>query len=169
LFYEAVNDISAGTRVFPVLQTTDADGKVWFQLHTSSWIQANFVTQEGTCQDIPVVANVPPPGNNELSLETCESINGPLRAGQSVEIYFIPPAFDNYGEARDAVSIDPGSITIGNVEYYPFASAPIRLGTNGERYIRRFSVYWTAVPGTYRIVGDRLHYTPICTITVPVG
>jgi hypothetical protein len=170
LFYEVVDDISAETPLIPVLQTADADGNTWWQLSSSSWIQADLVTQSGECQDIPVVVNAPPPEYNELSLETCESTNGPLRAGQEVEIYFIPPAFDNFGEARDALSIDPGRITIGSqTYYYIYASDPIRLGTNGERYIRRFYLYWTATPGTFRIVGDRLHYTPICTITVRVG
>jgi hypothetical protein len=170
LFYEAVGDISAGTSLIPVLQTVDADGHGWWQLRGSSWIQADLVMESGVCQDVPVVVNPPPPEYNELSLETCETTNGPLRAGQEVEIYFIPPAFDNYGEARDALSIDPGRITIeSQTYYYIYASDPIRLGTNGERYIRRFYLYWTATPGTFRIVGDRLHYTPICTITVPVG
>lgn len=169
IFYEAVNEISAGTTLSPVLQTTDPNGAVWWQLRNSNWIQADQAIQTGECTEIPFTEVVAPPLTNHLSLETCETTNGPLRAGQSVEIEFIPPAWDNYGEARDAVTIDPGEITIGSQTYRPYASEPIRLGTVGERYIREFYITWTALPGTHRIVADRLHYTPICTVTVPVG
>lgn len=169
LFYEAVNQLAPGTPVDPVLQTTDADGEVWWQLRSSNWVQADVVEQSGECADIPVTDVIPAPSNNQLSLETCETSNGPLRVGQYVVIQFIPPPWDNYGEARDAVSIDPGRITIDNDLYYAYASEPSRLGTVGERYLRQFYIMWIATAGTHRIVGDRLHYTPICTVTVPVG
>lgn len=169
LFYEAVNELNGGTAVQPILQTTDADGAVWWQLRGSNWIQASQVAETGDCNAIPVTAVVVPPASNALSLETCQTTNGPLRAGQWVKIEFIPPAFDNLGEARDAVSIDPGKISIGSQNYRAQASDPIRLGTVGERYLRRFYIYWEATAGTYRIVGDRLHYLPECTVTVPVG
>jgi hypothetical protein len=36
--FEAINEIGAGRR-FPVLQITDADGAVWWQLRNSNWIE----------------------------------------------------------------------------------------------------------------------------------
>lgn len=169
-FYEVVNDVSAGSRVNPVIQTTDPDGYSWWQLDNSNWIQASQVMQSGECPSIPVVQDIQPPRTNTLSLETCKTSNGPLRAGQQVTIEFIPQAFDNYGEARDALRIDPGSVTIENTVYRASASDPTAIGTaGGERYIRRFYVVWRAESGTYRIEGNRLHYTPTCTITIPIG
>jgi hypothetical protein len=169
IYYEAVNELTAGTRISPVLQTTDADGHTWWQLDTGNWIQADQVDTQGNCGNIPVMTVVLPPTTNTLSLEKCESTNGPLRAGQQVTIQFIPPAFDGYQEALKAPQIDPGVITIGNQSYRPWASDPIPLGGSDQRYLVRFYMYWTAVPGTYRIVGDRLAYIPICTVTIPVS
>lgn len=168
-FYEAINDVAEGTLLNPILQTTDPDGNVWWQLTTSSWIPASRVAQTGDCPPIPVAAVAPIPTINTLSLETCESTNGAIRAGQQVTIQFTPPPFDNYGEARDATRIDPGRIIIGSRTYRASATEPIRLGTADERYLRRFYLVWRAEPGTYRIEGFRLHYNPICAITVPVG
>jgi hypothetical protein len=106
-----------------------------------------------------------------LSLETCETTNGPLRARQQVRIEFTPPAFDNRGEARDAPRIDPGRISIGARMYRAEVTDMVQLGTVGvdDRYLRTFYITWTAVPGTHRIVGDRLSYEPICTLVVPVS
>jgi hypothetical protein len=170
-FYEAINEIEAGASVDPVFQTRDPDGGVWWQLRGSNWIAAALVRETGNCQPIPLMDRVVPPSNNTLSLETCESSNGPVRAGQQVEIYFTPPAFQSYAEAEQAPRIDPGQITIGARTYRATAGEPIRLGTVGteDRYLRRFSLYWRASAGTHRIVGERLSYIPICTITVPVG
>ncbi|MBI5670505.1 MAG: hypothetical protein HZC41_21135 [Chloroflexi bacterium] len=169
-FYEAVNEVDAGTRVNPVYQTTDPDGEVWWQLDNSNWIPVAQVVQSGDCRRIPVQPVVQPPLVNTLSLETCKTSNGPLRAGQQVTIEFIPQAFDNYGEARDALRIDPGSVAIENRVYRASATDPIPVGSaGGERYIRRFYIVWQAEAGTYRIEGNRLHYRPTCTITVPVG
>ncbi len=154
-----------------MLQTTDPDGKVWWQLDNNNWIEGDLVIQSGICDDIPVTANAPAPDYNELSLETCETSNGPLRAGQEVEIHFLPPAFDSLEDAQNAPNVDPGSITIGTQYFYTYASQPIYIGKVGDtkRYVVEFETDWIATPGTFRIVGDRLHYTPICTVTVPVG
>jgi hypothetical protein len=38
-----------------------------------------------------------------------------------------------------------------------------------ERYYRLFHASWIAQAGTFRIIGNRLHYTVICDITVPLG
>lgn len=168
-FYEVVASLQTGERVDPLLQTTDPDGYVWWQLRSGSWLRADRVAVSGLCAELPFVDNVRPPGTNTLSLETCEPINGPLRAGQRVTIQFTPPAFDNFGEARDAAQIDPGRIRIASHTYRAQASEPIRLGTADDRYVRCFYIIWEAAPGTYRIEGDRLHYSPVCTVTVPVG
>lgn len=119
-----------------------------------------------------MVVRVPPPPSNTYSLERCESLNGPVRSGQRVTFEFIPPAWDNYGAARDAVLTDPGRFIINSDGYRATASAPFPLGTNvdplEDRYLRRFTLVWTAQPGTYRITGDWLTYEPSCNLTVPV-
>ena len=169
-FYEAINELPPARSVEPRLQTTDPDGRAWWQLGSSNWVLAADVRVSGDCAEIPRTQVVPAPRNNTLSLETCETTNGPLRAGQRVTIQFIPPAYETLGEAREAVRIDPGRISIDARTYRTTASDPILIGTIGEdeRYLRRFYINWTAEPGTFRIVGDRLSYEPICTLTVPV-
>lgn len=169
-FYEAINPISAGTSINPIRQTTDPNGNVWWQLQNSNWILASLVQQTGDCDEVPPADIIPPPATNTLSLETCETTNGPLRVGQLVTIEFIPPPFANLGEAQQARIIDPGYITVGSRRYRATADSPIRLDTVGDedRYIRRFYIEWIAVAGTHRIVGSRLTYSPICTITVPI-
>jgi uncharacterized protein YgiM (DUF1202 family) len=172
-FYEAINELQAGSAVDPIFQTTDPQGAVWYQLRGSNWIPAARVVEEGDCIAVPVTTNVSVPRNNQLSLETCETTNGPLRAGQRVTIQFTPPPFDNYVDARDAAQIDPGRITIGTQRYRTNATEPLliagTIGEDDERWQRQFYIIWEAVPGTYRIEGDRVSYNPICTITVPVS
>lgn len=168
-FYEAINELPAERVIHPVLATADPDGEIWWQLRDSNWVRARLIVEAGECDPVQISDRFIPPRNNTLSLETCRTTNGPLRAGQSVRIEFRPPAFDNYGEARDAVSIDPGRIIIGADRFRASATEPIRLGTVDDRYIRTFYVEWKAVSGTFRIEGDRLTYEPICSITVPVG
>jgi len=168
-FYEAINELPAGRSVEPVLATSDPDGEVWWQLRGSNWVRARLIAETGECQPVQISDRFTPPRNNTLSLETCQTTNGPLRAGQWARIEFRPPPFDNLGEARDALSIDPGRITIGADRFRASATDPIRLGTVDDRYVRTFYVDWEAVSGTFRIEGDRLTYEPICTITVPVG
>ncbi len=169
LFYDAVNNIPAETSVRPVFQTTDADQDVWWQLTNSNWIQSSDVAQTGECDPIPVTNAIPAPPNNILSLETCASRNGPLRAGQQVSIEFIPPPWNSEGEAYQATRTDPGSITVGQERLYVYVDDPVRLGMVDDRYLRRFSAHWVAVAGSYRIEGKWLSYLPTCTITVPVG
>jgi len=169
LFYDAVNNLPSDSFVQPIYRTTDADQNVWWQLRNSNWIQAEDVVETGECDSIPVTNIVQVPRTNTLSLETCESRNGPLRVGQEVTIEFIPPPWNNLGEARDAVSVDPGRITVGTQRLRVYASEPVRLGSVDDRYLRTFSATWIATAGTYRIEGNRLHYLPTCTITVPVG
>jgi hypothetical protein len=167
-FYEAVNELDAGVEISPTRQTTDPNGGIWYQLDNSNWIRGALVNEKGECETPPTVARIEAPATNTLSLERCESENGPLRVGQQVKIQFRPQPFITWGEARDAVKIDPGKISVGDTTYRPEVTEPERLGTIDERYVRTFYIYWTATAGTYRIVGERLHYIPICSITVPV-
>jgi hypothetical protein len=172
-FYEVINELQAGSTIDPIFQTTDPQGAVWYQLRNSNWIAAAQVIEEGECQPIPPTANIAAPNANTLSLETCETTNGPLRARQQVTIQFTPPPWNNYGEARDAPIIDPGRIIINARRYRPHATDPLliagTIGEDDERWQRRFYIVWQAVPGTHRIEGFRLHYNPICNITVPVS
>jgi uncharacterized protein YgiM (DUF1202 family) len=172
--FEVLTELEAGTVIRPVRATTDALGAEWWQLANSGWVARSFVTERGNCtgQEVPVVVRVSPPPSNDYSLERCESFNGPVRAGQQVTFEFIPPAWDNYGAARAAVQTDPGHFTINAERYWAAASEPFPLGTNvdplEDRYLRRFTLVWTAQPGTYRITGDWLTYEPSCNLTVPV-
>lgn len=89
-FYEVVNEIVRGRGVTPVLQVRDADGVLWWQLRNTNWIRADWVTQSGLCEDIPLTDAIPTQRTNTLSLETCMTRNGPLRVGQVVTIEFTP-------------------------------------------------------------------------------
>lgn len=172
--YEALTALEAGTAITPVLATTNPSGAVWWQLANSGWVARTDVVERGDCtgQPIPVAGRIAAPPTNTYSLERCESFNGPVRSGQRVTFEFTPPAWDNLGEARAAVQTDPGHFTLNSRRYFANASAPFRLGENvnplEDRYLRRFTLLWTAEPGTYRITGDWLSYEPSCNLTVPV-
>ena len=166
-FYEIINPITTGTRVYPALQTSDPDGGVWWQLHNGNWIQANAVISTGECNPVPVTDVVAPPATNYLSLETCETSNGPLRTGQRVTIDFVPPAFEGTEAARQAPRIDPGQITVDSQALHMQVSGPIEVAE--DRYVRTFFATWIADPGPHRIVGKRLSYMVICDMSVPVS
>jgi hypothetical protein len=166
-FYEVVNEISVGTSVDPVFQVTDAAGVEWWQLRGGNWIPANAVISTGNCAEVPVTNFVPAPRYNELSLETCETTNGPLREGQYVEITFVPPAWHTYEDAYIAPQVDPGQISVDSQSLYVYAEEVIEIAE--DRYIRVFEAYWEATVGSHRIVGERLHYIITCNLTVPVG
>lgn len=166
-FYEAINEIAAGAAVRPVLAARDANGVVWWQLENSNWIMASAVQTSGPCAEVPFTDVVPPPRINSLSLETCESSNGQLRAGQQVTVTFLPPAWETLADAQAAPRIDPGGITVNGRALRVSASAPQRIAE--ARYVRTFSAVWTAEAGSYRIEGERLSYVAICNLTVPVG
>ncbi len=165
--YEIVNSLAAGAIIYPVIAAPDLNGDLWYQLPSSSWISVAYVEESGNCDPLPVTGRADAPSFNGLILETCESTNGPIRAGQSVTIEFVPPAYDNINDANNATRIDPGRIFIENRRIRPTVSAPVAIGSG--RYIRTFSTTWTAESGTFRITGDRLTYTVICDIVVPVG
>lgn len=166
--YEVINEVQAGQRVFPVLETQDADGNTWWQLNTSNWVRAINVEASDACTPVPRSQVVEAPAYNSLSLETCETGNGPLRAGQRVTISFVPPSWPTYEEAQLATRVSPGAVIIDNRQYVPtYASRPIRVAE--EAWIREFSAVWTAEPGTRRIVGARRSYLLICNLTIPLG
>jgi hypothetical protein len=166
-FYEVTNSVRAEQLVDPVFQTTDPDGAVWWQLRNGNWIRAAIVAETGECQPVPVLEVVRPPSYNHLSLEDCTTSNGPIRAGQYVEITFVPPAFETVGEAVRALQVDPGTVKINDVGRYVYASDPVLIGP--ERYVRTFYASWEATAGSHRIVGQRLSYVVTCNVTVPVG
>ncbi len=167
--FEIVNSLSADRRVVPILSVRDANGAVWYQLQGSNWILASAVEQTGICDEIPTspASSAPPPRTNHLSLETCESSNGPIRAGQTVTIDFVPPAFMTLADAVNATQFDPGRIMVENQRLRVRVSQPERIAN--ERYVRVWSATWIAEAGTYRISGDRLDYEVLCDITVPVS
>ena len=168
LFYEAINEISSGTRLNPVLETTDADGNIWWQLDTTNWIRGAVVTATGGCEPIPIVQQVPPPRTNTLTMETCESDNGPIRVGQVVTLEFLPAPFENYEAAMAATSVDPGRITANEQPLYVSPGPPIRRRSGEEDiFFRTFSAVWLAESGTTRIVARRLSYILTCDVTVP--
>jgi uncharacterized protein YgiM (DUF1202 family) len=168
-FYEAINNLRSETLIEPVLEYVDPDGGVWWQLPNSNWIAAAGVEQRGECEAIPVTTFVPAPRTNYLSLETCQTSNGPLREGQIVTLEFVPPPWESYNAAIRATQVDPGRITVDTDYLYVYASEPIKLSTDEDRYIRTFSTTWEAAAGTHRIVGARREYIMICELTVPVG
>lgn len=168
VFYENINQLRPDRSVRPVLQTTDLDGNIWWQLSNSNWMLAADAEVTGECETIPVLTEDNPSPINALQLETCETSNGPLRVGQRVTIEFTPPPWDTEGEAWIATRTDPGTITVDEQRQGMNVSAPIRLGTADDRYLRRFSTIWEATGGNHRIVGEWMAYVQICNITVPL-
>lgn len=164
--YEIVNSIREGVRIAPVLRVLDANGGAWIQLQSSNWISTELVIETGICDAIPTDTFAQAPDFNYLSLETCESNNGAIRAGQLVTIDFVPPAFETITEATAATRIDSGRIQVENRRLSVTASSPVPIGDG--RYIRTFSTTWRAESGTFRITGRRLSYELICDITVPL-
>lgn len=167
--YEAISDLARDERVAPVLQIRFTTGEVWWQLRTGGWIQAAHVESTEACGDVPVTETVPAPRSNTLIMETCESTNGPIRAGQMVRLEFTHGSWETFGEANEAVRIDPGRVIINNDTYRTQSSNPFLVAENPERWYRRFWYNWPAESGVYRIVGERLTYSVTCDITVPVG
>ena len=170
--FEILTVLEAGRRITPVLAATDPFGGVWWQLENSGWVVRDDVVERGDCseQGVPVTDRIAAPPTNTYSLERCESFNGPVRAGQQVTFEFIPPAWDNLGEAIAALRTDPGRFTFNSEVRLAIASEPFRLGAVTDpledRYLRRFTYVWTAEPGTYRITGNWLSYEPSCNLTV---
>ncbi|MBN1563459.1 MAG: SH3 domain-containing protein [Anaerolineae bacterium] len=167
MYYEVVRPIAFGTRVYPVYQVTDAENIVWWQLTNNNWIRVDAVTSTGECADVPITDVIRVPPTNTLTLERCDTSNGPIRPGQRVTIEFTPSAFKTYNEAIAGMAFDPGRITVGSQAISVYASNPIKIAE--ERYIRVFRGTWIAQAGTYRIVGQRLSYILNCDITVPLG
>lgn len=161
--------IGAGRRLYPVTQTTEADGTTWWQVYGGHWIRASLVESSSTCPELPVTgqAFITAPSTNTLLLETCTTTHGPLLAGQHVTIEFVPRGWASLADALDAPRRSSGAITIGEEWLYVMISDPIQIAS--DRWVRVFSADWVAEAGTYRIAGKRLTYELICNMTVPVS
>jgi hypothetical protein len=166
--YEIIREIEGGTRLFPVLRLTASNGVTWWQLSNSHWLRADRATEEGNCQRIPRTEIAQPPSYNVLTMETCDTSNGPLRAGQYVVIEFTAGSWRNQALARRATLDDRGRITIDNRDnLYVRAGRPFEVAE--DRWYRVFSGYWDATPGTHRIESQHLSYILTCDVTVPLG
>jgi hypothetical protein len=168
-FYEVIREISGGTRLYPVLRLTDSAGVSWWQLSNGHWMLASEAEITGNCREIPVTEVVAPPRYNILVLETCDMLNGPIRAGQYVDIQFTDGGWETIVEALEAPNIDPGRVTVNQEYLWVYADAPVQVSSEPERYYRLFHASWYAQAGTFRIIGSRLSYSLICDITVPLG
>lgn len=169
-FYETINSVNAGIELTPILQNTDADGVVWYQLNNSNWIAASALAQSGECNPIPVTDFVPAPRTNTVTMETCETSNGPLREGQLVTFEFRPPGSESREEMVQAPTWDPGYIGVASESLRVRVSEPIRIGAEpADKWVRVYSATWEAQAGTYRVESRRLSYILICNLTVRAG
>jgi hypothetical protein len=166
-FYEVIRELNRGATLYPALRLTDTDGVSWWQLSNGHWMLASEAEITGNCGEIPVTEVVQAPFYNVLVLETCDTLNGPIRNGQYVEIEFTDGGWETIEEALRAPQIDPGRITVNQDWLWVHADEPQRVAI--ERFYRVFRASWYAQAGTYRIIGQRLTYSVICDITVPLG
>jgi len=165
-FYEVVRTFEPDTVIRPTIRT-EVEGVTWYLLRQGGWVNANFVNATDVCGEVPLSEVVEYPSYNTLELETCESSNGPIRAGQWVTITFRDGGWETYREAQRATQVDPGRVTVDTDTLSVSASDPIQVAT--DRFYRVFSARWEAEAGTSRIVGQRLAYILPCDVTVPSG
>ncbi|MCU0498061.1 MAG: SH3 domain-containing protein [Anaerolineae bacterium] len=167
-FYEVIGEVREGDALTIVFQNRDASGSLWWQLRGSGWILADYVTSEGDCDDVPnTTATIANAGYNILNLERCQSDNGPIRAGQNVEMWFLDGSFETRAEAIESIRVAPGFIEVGTTSLYVYPSQPIRV--TEDRWYIRYTAYWRAVPGTFDVEGRRRSYEVRCELTVPFG
>lgn len=166
-FYEVIREIPADSRVDVVYRVVDSSGTTWYQLRTGGWIQASAVRSSEACGEVPITEVVQPPRTNTLIMETCDTTNGPIRAGQYVTIEFTDGGWETIAEAQEAPRIDPGRISVNTTRLRVYAGAPVQVAP--ERFYRRFNAEWRAEAGTWRIFAERLTYSLICDITVPAN
>lgn len=167
LDYAIIQTLSPNTRVYPRLQTTDANGNIWLQVGQELWIQDHNVEASEDCTPLPALPweALTTSTLNTVSLEACDSSNGPIEAGQLVTFEFVPPAWENFFTAREATDTNRGRILVGDaVTLYPTVTEPFKISEN--EFVRRFSGQWVAELGTYRVEGNHYAYEIICTITV---
>lgn len=167
MFYEVAGGLMRGAQISPILQATDADGAIWYQISSGPWVPFSSVIESGICREVPTSNTAPPPPNNELIMETCESTNGPLRGGQRVIIQFTPPTWETIGEALIAPRIDPGRILVDGLLQSIYVFDPVRITPTAVA--RTFAAEWTATTGTHHITGERLSYSLICDLTISAG
>lgn len=166
-FYEVIREMRANTPVQPVLRLVDSEGDTWWQVREGHWLRAELTQSSGECPQIALTDVIEPPDSNYLSIEICESSNGPIRAGQWVTLDFVAGSWRTRAAAWDSARWDPGRITVNSQHLSVHASAPVKVAE--ERWYRTFGSVWRAEAGTFRIVGERLDYQVICDITVPTG
>ena len=164
--YDITQTIAPNTRIYPQAKTNDIHGTTWLQVGKRAWIQARAVQSKGECIVLPELSEefITTAMRNTLSLESCESTNGPIEVGQWVTIEFVPDAWENYATAVDATRYNRGQILVNNTLLYPWVSEPIKISEN--EYIRRFFAEWNPTLGTHRIEGNHYSYEIICTLTV---
>lgn len=165
-FYEAVHDWKKDATVRPVIRTV-VEGVTWYLLREGGWINSSAVVATETCGEVPLSDVVEYPVYNTFELETCESTNGPIRAGQWLSITFRDGGWETYRDAENATRVDPGRITVDTERLYVYAGAPIQVAP--DRFYRNFSAEWEAQAGTKRIIGQRLSYILSCDVTIPAG
>lgn len=165
-YYEAIRTLNKDERVRPVIRV-EVEGQTWYQLRETGWINSANVSASDNCGEIPLSEVIEYPSYNTIDMETCNTRNGPLRAGQEVTITFYDGGWETLREANRATSVDPGRITVDTKRFSVYAGEPIQVAPS--KFYRTFTSYWKAEAGTYRIIAQRLSYILSCDVTVPVG
>lgn len=165
-FYEVVRSLDKDIIIRPVIRT-EVEGVTWYLLRQGGWVNASFVSASDVCGEVPLSEVVEYPVYNTLEMESCESTNGPIRAGQWVTITFKDGGWETLRAAERAPQVDPGRVSIDTENLYVYAGQPVQAAPG--KYWRVFSAEWEATAGTVRIVSQRLSYILSCDITVPSG
>lgn len=165
-FYEVAWTLDKDSLVRPVLRS-EVEGVTWYLLQQGGWINASLVEANDICGEVPLSEVVEYPIYNTLQMETCESTNGPIRAGQWLTITFNDGGWETLRAAERAPQVDPGRISVDTETYSVWAGQPIQAAPG--KYYRTFSTEIEALPGTVRIIGQRLSYILSCDITIPAG
>lgn len=165
-FYEVSRSFEKDALVRPILRT-EVEGATWYLLQQGGWINANVVQANDICGEVPLSEVVEYPVYNTLRMETCDTTNGPLRAGQWVTVTFNDGGWETLRAAQRATQVDPGRISVDNVTFPVWATQPVQAAPG--KYYRTFNTEIEALPGTFRITAQRLSYILTCDITVPAG
>jgi len=165
-FYEVSRTFEQDAVVRPVLRT-EVDGVTWYLLQQGGWIEADVVEANDICGEVPLSEVVEYPVHNTLRMETCDTTNGPIRGGQWLTITFNDGGWETLRAAQRATQVDPGRISVDNVTFPVWATQPVQAAPG--KYYRTFNTEIEALPGTFRITGQRLSYILTCDVTIPAG
>lgn len=165
-FYEVSRTLEENTLVRPVLRT-EVDSVTWYLLQQGGWIDARVVQANDVCGEVPLSEVVEYPVHNTLRMETCDTTNGPIRAGQWLTITFNDGGWETLHAAQRATQVDPGRISIDNVTFNVWATQPVQAAPG--KYYRTFNTEVEIQPGTFRITSQRLSYILTCDVTIPAG